>query len=151
MAVIPFVTLALPFAILLGGIQVPQSFTAGLLYMVSLGLGYLVAVLMGLTLGLAAFWTTEIGGVLTIYAFANQFFGGVLVPLWFFPPLLRRVAGLLPFQAQAFIPLSLYTGQVAGTEALQALGLQLFWVVVLSALARLMWQRAMYRVVIQGG
>ncbi len=151
LALIPFVTLALPFAVLLGGIQVPPSFTAGLLYIVSLGLGYLVAMLMGLLLGLMAFWTTEIGGVLTIYAFANQFFGGALVPLWFFPPLLRRVAELLPFQAQAFIPLSLYTGQLAGTQALQALVLQLFWVVVLFALARLVWQRAMYRVVIQGG
>ncbi len=119
--------------------------------MVSLGLGYLVAMLMGLLLGLMAFWTLELGGVLTIYAFANQFFGGALVPLWFFPPLLRRVADLLPFQAQAFIPLSIYTGQLVGTQAVEALALQLFWVVALFGLARLVWQRAMYRVVIQGG
>jgi ABC-2 type transport system permease protein len=150
-ATLPFVMVALPFAVLLGGIQAPPSLSAGLLYGASLGLGYLVAILMGLMLGLMAFWTMELGGVLTIYVFANQFFGGALVPLWFFPPLLRRLAGLLPFQAQTFIPLSIYTGQLTGTQALQALALQLFWVVALVGLARLVWRRAMYRVVIQGG
>jgi ABC-type uncharacterized transport system permease subunit len=150
-AVAPFVALAVPCAMLLGGIQLPQSPMAGLLYVVSLGLGYLVAMLIGLLIGLMAFWTMETGGVLTIYAFANQFFGGALVPLWFFPPALRRVADLLPFQAQAFIPLSMYTGQLAGAQAARALGLQVFWVVALFALAWLVWRRAMHRVVIQGG
>ncbi len=148
---VPFVVLALPCAVLLGGIQAPQSPMAGLLYVVSLALGYLVAMLMGLIIGLMAFWTMELGGVLTIYAFANQFFGGALVPLWFFPPLLRRLADLLPFQTQTFIPLSMYTGQLLGAQAVQALALQLFWVVALFGLAWLLWQRAIYRVVIQGG
>ena len=148
---VPFVVLALPCAALLGGLQAPQSLMAGLLYMVSLGLGYLVAALMSLIIGLIAFWTLELGGVLVIYMFANQFFGGALVPLWFFPPSLRRVVDLLPFQAQTFIPLSMYTGQVSGMEAVQALALQLFWVVTLSGLAWLLWRRAIYRVVIQGG
>src|SRR4051794_33707545 len=150
-SVIPFVMLALPFALFLGGIQAPQSFQTGLLYLVSLGLGYLIAVLMGLIIGLIAFWTMETGGFLTIYGFANQFFGGVLVPLWFFPPPLRRVADLLPFQAQVFIPLSMYTGQLFGAQAAQALRLQLFWVVALSGLAWLVWRQAMLHVVIQGG
>ncbi len=148
---VPFVVLALPFAMLLGGIQAPASLMAGLLYIVSLGLGYLVAALMSLIIGLIAFWTMELGGVITIYMFANQFFGGALVPLWFFPPSLRRVADMLPFQAQAFIPLSMYTGQLDGMEAVQALALQLFWVVALCGFAWLLWQRAIYRVVIQGG
>jgi viologen exporter family transport system permease protein len=148
---LPFVALAVPFAALFGGIELPQSLPAGLLYLVSLGLGYVVSVLMGLLIGLVAFWTMEIDGIFTIYAFANQFFGGALVPLWFFPPLLRRVAEVLPFQAQTFIPLSIYTGQLAGGQAMQAITLQAFWVIALSGVAWLVWQRAMQRVVIQGG
>jgi ABC-2 type transport system permease protein len=148
---LPFLALALPFAALFGGIELPQSLPAGLLYLVSLGLGYLVSVLMGLLLGLLAFWTMEIEGLFTIFAFANQFFGGALVPLWFFPAALRRVAEVLPFQTQTFIPLSIYTGQMAGTQALQGIGLQAFWGIALSGIAWLVWQRAMRRVVIQGG
>lgn len=148
---LPFLVLALPFAAVFGGIDLPQSPAAGLLYLISLGLGYIVSVLMGLLIGLVAFWTMEIDGIFTIYAFANQFFGGALVPLWFFPSSLRRVAEVLPFQAQTFIPLSIYTGQSAGAQAIQALALQTFWVIALSGVAWLVWQRAMRRVVIQGG
>jgi ABC-2 type transport system permease protein len=148
---LPFLALALPFAALFGGVDLPQSPAAGLLYLASLSLAYMVSVLMGLLIGLTAFWTMEIDGIFTIYAFANQFFGGALVPLWFFPSPLRRFAGLLPFQAQTFIPLSIYTGQSAGMQAIAGLALQVFWVVALAAVARIVWQRALERVVIQGG
>ena len=148
---LPFLVLAIPFASVFGGISLPQSLPAGLLYLLSLGLGYLGSVLMGLLIGLLAFWTMQVDGVFTIYAFANQFFGGALVPLWFFPSSLRRVAELLPFQAQTFIPLSIYTGQLADEQALEAIALQAYWVFALSAIAWLLWQRAMQRIVIQGG
>ena len=108
-------------------------------------------VLMGLLLGLLAFWIMEISGLRIIYDFANQFFAGALVPLWFFPPALRSVAGLLPFQAQTFIPLALYTGQIPSNRAVAALGQQLFWLIALSGVAWLLWRRAQHRIVIQGG
>ena len=64
---------------------------------------------------------------------------------------LRQMADWLPFQAQAFIPLSLYMGQVPPQGVAGALGLQLAWVAALFGIAWLVWQRAMRRVIIQGG
>ncbi|HEY8742252.1 MAG TPA: ABC-2 family transporter protein, partial [Chloroflexota bacterium] len=96
-----------------------------LLYLLSLVLGYLVSVLIGLVIGLVSFWTLQTWGVLAIYQYVSQFFTGALVPLVFFPAWLRRVADLLPFQAQAFIPLSLYMGNVAPKAIPGALGIQL--------------------------
>ncbi len=147
----PFVLLAVPLAFFLGGVVPPVSLAAGLLYLLSLILAYLVAVLLGMVIGLVSFWTLQTRGVMAIYEFANQFFTGALVPLWFFPPLLRRVADFLPFQAQAFIPLSIYMGQLPAHQIPGALSRQLMWVVMLFAVAWLMWRRAMRRVVIQGG
>lgn len=151
LAILPFVMLAAPFAWLVGGIAPPPSPSALLLYFLSLGLGYLIAVLIGMLIGLAAFWTTEAGGFIMIYQFVNQFFSGALVPLWFFPPVLRRVADVLPFQAQTFTPISIYSGHWTGQRALAALGVQLLWVVVIAIADWLVWRRAMRRVVVQGG
>ena len=148
---LPFVLLAAPFAFVLGGFVPPASWSAGLLYLLSLGLCYLVAALIGMLLGLVSFWTIQTWGVIDIYHYTNQFFTGALVPLWFFPAWLRQVAELLPFQAQAFIPLSIYLGQVPARDIPAALGLQVAWVAVLCALVWVVWQRAMRRVVIQGG
>jgi ABC-type uncharacterized transport system permease subunit len=148
---LPFVLLAVPFAFVLGEFVPPVSPSAGLFYLLSLGLGYLVSVLLGMLIGLASFWTIQTWGVIDIYYFTNQFFTGALVPLWFFPAWLRQVADLLPFQAQAFIPLAIYMGQVPAQDIPAALGLQAAWVVVLFGIVWLVWRRAMRRVVIQGG
>ena len=148
---IPYVVLAFPAAWLLGGLQPPASALDALLYVFSLALAYLISVLLGLLLGLSAFWTLEMGGFLGMYRFVSQFFAGALVPLPFFPPPLRAVTGILPFQAQAYAPLTLYEGQVQGVSVVAPLALQLFWVVALYALSRVVWRRALRRVVVQGG
>jgi ABC-type uncharacterized transport system permease subunit len=147
----PFVLVAVPLALFIGGLELPASLAAGVLYAISMLLAYLITTLMGMLMGLLAFWTLQTRGIQGIYDFVSQFFAGALVPLWFFPPLLRRVAELLPFQGQAFIPLSLYTGQVPAHEAAGALAVQLFWVAALFGICWLIWRRAMRRVIIQGG
>jgi ABC-type uncharacterized transport system permease subunit len=98
-----------------------------------------------------AFWTLETNGVGLLYLYVNQFFAGALIPLWFFPDWLRTLAELLPFQTQAFLPLSLYFGRLQGTEALRALGIEVFWCVVLWVSAIVVWKRAIRRIHIQGG
>lgn len=148
---LPFVVLTFPLAIVLGGAAPPASPAAALLYLVSLTLAYAIVVLLGLLLGLIAFWTLETQGFFVIYFFLNQFFAGALVPLWFFPLWLRALAEVLPFQAQAFVPVSIYLGRLSGDEIGRALAVQLFWVVALAALTQWVWRRAMRRVIIQGG
>lgn len=148
---LPFVLLAVPFAFVFGGFVLPASLSAGLLYLLSLALGYLVSVLLSMLIGLVSFWTMQSWGVIDIYSYANQFFTGALVPLWFFPAWLRQVADLLPFQAQAFIPLAIYLGQTPARDIPAALGIQAIWIVLLFALVGIVWQRAVRRIVIQGG
>jgi ABC-2 type transport system permease protein len=148
---IPFVALFVPVAAILGAIRGPASPSAAALYFVSVILAYAIISELGLLLGLIAFWTLETGGFFIIYLFVNQFFAGVLVPLWFFPPALRMVANFLPFQSQAFVPISIYLGQLQGGEAAWALLRQAFWIVALYGIAWLVWRQALRRVVIQGG
>jgi ABC-type uncharacterized transport system permease subunit len=150
-AELPFVLAALPFAFVVGGLQPPASVSAGVLYLVSLVLAYVILVLISVLLALVSLWTLEITGMTSIYRFVSSFFAGAFIPLWFFPDALRAVANVLPFQTQAFIPLSIYVGQLTGTDALQALGLQLAWVAIFVLLAHLAWQRTLRHVIVQGG
>ena len=148
---LPLIAVALPLAFWLGGLLPPASLGAALLFLVSLTLAYAVVALTGLVIGLVSFWTTEIGGVMTIHAFVSRFFAGAFVPLSFFPPWLGTIAALLPFQAQASVPLALYLGRADGLEAVRLLALQLFWVAALVGVARLLWRLALRRVVVYGG
>ncbi len=148
---VPFVLLAVPLGLLVGGIKPPESVGAAGLYLVSLSLAYAIVILLGLLLGLLSFWTLETSGFMVIYLFVNQFLAGTMVPLWFFPPVLRTIAEFLPFQSQTFVPVSIYLGSLQGTAMVRALLMQAGWVIGLALVAQVVWRQAMRRVVIQGG
>lgn len=133
------------------GLQAPATPLAGLLFALSLALGYLVSVGLQFLLGMISVYTLEARRIIWFYQAVQRFFSGQLIPLWIFPPLLGQIAALLPFQAMIAIPLSIYIGQIQGAQALQALGLQAAWAAGLLTLSRLLWQRAYLQLTVQGG
>jgi len=145
------VVLAVPVAAVVGRLGAPAGWQAAGLFALSLLLGLTVAGMLAALLALAAFWTTEINGLATLYSLVASFFAGVFVPVDVFPAALRTVAMLSPFPATAAIPVSVYLGRAQGTAAVAALGLQAAWVLVLAAVLALVWRRARRRVVVQGG
>lgn len=145
------VVVALPLVALAGRLTAPAGWRAGVLFVVSLLLGLAVAGLLATLLALVAFWTTEVNGMTMLYSLVASFFSGVFIPVEAFPAALRTLALLSPFPATAAVPISLYLGRVEGAGVWAALGLQVLWVVVLAAVAALVWRRARRRVVVQGG
>jgi ABC-2 type transport system permease protein len=147
-----FILPAVPIVVFAGSLGAPASASAGLLYLLSLLAGYVIALLLTLMLGMIAFWTMETQGLTMLYLLVNSFFGGALVPLTLFPHGLEILAKLLPFQATVYTPVGIYVGQIrSGREAAAAIGVQLVWVVVLALGSLAMWRRALHRVVVQGG
>jgi ABC-type uncharacterized transport system permease subunit len=148
---LPFAIASFPLAVLLGGMRPPDSTAAAALYVLSFGLAYGIMVLIGLLIGLASFWTIEIYAFVMIYRLVSAFFGGALIPLWFFPSQLQAVADWLPFQSMLFVPIAIYLGQLSGGETVRAIAVQLLWVLALYVAVQAVWRHAMRRVVVQGG
>jgi ABC-2 type transport system permease protein len=150
-AIAPFVALTLPFAILIAGARLPPSVGAAVSYIFSLVLAYGVATLLSVLCGLISFWTLETSGLFLIYRIVQQFLSGVLVPLWFMPHELLAIARLLPFQAVTYTPTAIYLGRIHGIGAIAAMAVQVGWIVLLCLTARLVWSRAVRRIVVHGG
>ncbi|MFJ6246454.1 MULTISPECIES: ABC transporter permease [unclassified Streptomyces] len=151
LSMVLFATAALPLVALVGTLGPPASLTAFGYWLPSLLVAFGISMLLNLIVGLGAFWTTEFGAFGMLYTLVSQFLAGVLVPLYFFPDWLRTVAEVLPFQAMTFTPVAIYGGQLSGGEAIRAIGVQLFWAALLAGAVRLIWSRALHRVVVQGG
>ncbi len=151
LSLLPFAIITLPLAWLVGGMQAPASFTSLIFYIISFLLAYGIVALMGLLMGLISLWTFEVTGIQLIYRFINQLFAGVLIPLWLFPSALRTIANFLPFQAVAFLPVSIYLGQLQGRDILRVFIIQIFWLTLLFFLAQWTWTRAQRYMIIQGG
>ncbi len=151
LGMLPMLIAALPVAAILGELSGPANWQAGVGYLVSFLIAWLIAVELAMIIGLVAFWTLEMTGFMMVYNLVGGFATGALVPLWFMPDLLRQFIQLLPFQSIVYVPVSIYIGIPATGNVATALLLQLFWAVVLIGVIRFVWGRALHRTVIQGG
>jgi ABC-2 type transport system permease protein len=149
-AALPTTVISLGAGLLVGGLAPPASASAAAGFAVSLVLAFCVAQLITLLMSLTSFWTLEVGGLSMTFEAVRSFLSGAVVPLWFMPSWLEVAAGVLPFQAATYTPLSVYVGRPPGGLAV-ALAVQVFWVVALGGLCGWVWSRAKHRVVVQGG
>jgi len=129
----------------------PAGLTAGLLFALSLvfvvALAAAVAVLMEITTVAALSErgvNMIVGGVIVVLS-------GNLVPLPLLPDQFQLFLRLQPFAGLMDTPLRIYSGHLAGPDALFALARQTFWVIVLAAVGRAAMTRVMARLQAQGG
>ncbi|WP_010268446.1 ABC transporter permease [Paenibacillus senegalensis] len=137
--------------LLTSGIILPGSWMSAAMFIISLLASLLIKFCIVYISSLICFWSTNGIGIAWMRAAITNFFSGALVPLAFFPGWLEKLSLLLPFQGIVYIPASIYLGRLEGMQALQNVGLQLLWVVVLWLAAKLMWNWAVRQVTINGG
>ncbi len=120
-------------------------------FAVSFILGYLVGFLMNFILNCIAFWTLEILAVQLITTWVTDLLGGQIVPLVLFPAAIQNAIFALPFAAIYSTPLLIYVGTIGPDRYAEVLALQLFWLVLLSGIATVIWRAGSRRVIVQGG
>lgn len=148
---LPIGLIGLATGLTVGGLRAPANVGTALLWVLSMALGVANVMLANLTMSMIAFWTVDNGGPMILYRFGSAFCSGALIPLWFMPGWLQHILGWLPFQAQMYMPLTIWFGTVTGKSVIVTLGLQILWIGVLALILKLVWSRATHRVVVQGG
>lgn len=153
-AVARVVLQALPlliFAIIFVRIPAPANLTSFLLFLPCCVLSFGILWLLSALSGLIVFWTMDLGDLGIVKDAVVRILAGGLVPLWFFPMWAQKISACLPFQYAVQLPLSIYIGKARVHEALQGIGIQLFWVAVLGVLTAIVWRRGRRKLLVQGG
>jgi len=133
------------------GIVLPEGFKAGLWFLITTLLGFLVVVAFCMLIYIATFYTNSPTGIRLVAASMVEFLAGAVIPLPFLPKGIRQVVELLPFASMENVPLRVYSGDIAGGEIYIRAGLQLFWLLFLICLGKQLTKHAIKRVAIQGG
>lgn len=133
------------------GMRLPPTWESAGLFVLSFTLGALVVAAFCMLIYISAFYTLSPMGVRLIAVSVVDFLSGAIVPLPFFPKRLQTVFSLLPFGSMQNMPFRIYGGDLAGAQAVAGILLQAFWLAVLIMIGRLLMQKALRRVVIQGG
>jgi len=100
---------------------------------------------------LAAFWTQDAIGIGRAAATLTTFLSGFLMPVAFMPDWAITLMHLTPFPAMINTPIEIYLGLVRESDLPFALAEQLWWVVVLIVVNRVVLSFGVRKLVIQGG
>lgn len=133
------------------GMGFPADLTAGIWFVITAFLGFLVVVAFCMLIYISTFFTYSPAGIKLIAVSMVEFFAGAVIPLPFLPDKIRRIVELLPFASMQNVPLRVYSGDICGSQILIRAGLQLFWIIALVWYGRWLITVALRRVAVQGG
>lgn len=129
----------------------PQGWHQWLALGVALIFSWMISFLWRFLVNLAAFWTPNARGILRFFFVFSWFFSGFLMPLRFFPDWVIKLSYLTPFPHMLNTVVEVYLGVLQGTELIQALTFQIFWIIALLVTVQLILRAGVRRLVILGG
>jgi ABC-2 type transport system permease protein len=135
----------------------PALFGAGIpaarlpLFLLLSVLALVLASLMFVLLGYLSFVVLEVWPFVRLLNDTIRLLAGAVIPLSFFPPFLRSIAGALPFQYLYSLPLRSLLEEIPRAEIVQSMGVMGAWIAGLALLTRAAAASALRRIVVQGG
>ena len=136
--------------ILMFGIRLPSE-SYSFLFVISAINGMLIYFSISYLIGLIGFWFLSVGSLSMLFNVLINVFSGQMVPLWFFPQSLFELSIYLPFRLIYFAPLSIFLEKTALADAIGVILHQLLWIGILVGIEKVLWFRAVRKLVIQGG
>lgn len=91
------------------------------------------------TIGLLAFWITDIYGLYEVLEVIHIVFAGVVMPLALLPPFIRVIANILPFAYIIYYPIVAFIGQLSHIELLRVIVVQSLWLGLMVIIYQRVW------------
>ncbi len=129
----------------------PDSILSLVVFIISAVVGLFITVGISMFVYGSAFYTISALGIRIILTNIIDLLSGSLIPLPFFPDSVYRILMLFPFASMQSTPFLIYSGALAGKEAVYALIVQFFWLVLICGGGYIFFRRASKRLVLQGG
>lgn len=133
------------------GLTLPADLRTWFFTLLSMTLAFLLVIAFGMIVYMSVFYTISSQGIKLLASSVSEFLGGAVIPLPFLPDGIREIVNILPFASAQNVPFRIYGGDLTGREMYISLLLQCFWFITFLLIGRAMEQRALKRVVIQGG
>jgi ABC-2 type transport system permease protein len=121
------------------------------LFLLSILLSFLINTELNLLTGITTFFLLNNAGLIRAKRVVIDLFSGLLLPISFFPGWAQGVLNYLPFQGISYTPSMIFTKGFSPQQAIEAIGQQFIWVIILILPIYLLWNLAKKQLIIQGG
>jgi ABC-2 type transport system permease protein len=133
------------------GFKVQLQMINLLYFSLTIILGIILMYYIDYVLGLLSFWLKN--GLYIEFFLGALFdiFSGAVIPIWFYPDMMRSITYYLPFRLVSFEPISIFINKTEPAHFHIIVITQLFWIGIFILLERIVWYQAQKIVTIDGG
>lgn len=131
--------------------SLPETATAFILFLIALMLGLILIVAISMLMYISIFYTMSGTGSLLMFGVFGEFLSGLIIPVPLMPDALKKLVYILPFRYTSDLPFRIYAGNIGLKEALISIAIQLVWILAIIVWGKLWMNKALKRVVVQGG
>lgn len=103
-------------------------------------LAYFLSFIFKMIVGLSALWVVDYSGLEQLVTVIFMVFAGFVIPIQFFPSVLKLISNILPFAYMIYYPVLALEGKLQGLELVKIVGIQLIWLSILALLYNKMWK-----------
>lgn len=122
------------------------------LFLISVILALLINFNIDYIVGTICLFTESIWGINIMKQAIVLLFSGAMIPIPFFPEPLKTIVMYLPFSSIYNAPLNvLMNGNHNMNDIIITIGVQIVWLVALSVLSRLFWNKSVRQITVNGG
>ncbi len=104
---------------------------------------FVLSYLIQICFAMLTFWLEDSHGVLSVLEILTLLFTGMGMPIFFFPPLLKTLAYILPFQYILYFPVALAVNLLNDREIIFFVCMYFGWIVILTFVASQLWKNGL--------
>lgn len=140
----------LAFGIAFYSVNIPSALES-FYFLLSIFLSFNLIYALSFSTSMLVFWTKVDWSIRMMKNMTISLFSGIMFPLYLLPENLKPIFNLLPFQAMADGPITVFLGEMTTSQTLQLFGKQLAWMLLFLILGELLWRKAKTKLTVQGG
>lgn len=144
--VVPFILVA----IFVLNINAPH-FANLIFFVIALINAFFLYYILTYLIGLLAFWYTSVWHLNRFLSDLIGLLSGSIIPLWFFPEILQQLAVFFPFKLIYYAAITIYLEKVSFNETISLILQQWLWIGLLVLIERIVWNKAVHKLSVQGG
>ena len=142
------ITLLLPCGL---GLMLPPSIECFVLFIISTTISSLLIASISMLSYVITLYTLSSSGVFAFMVAIGNLLSGGIIPIPMMPKSVQVVLNFFPFRYVSDLPYRLYIGNISGNNALFQICIQIAWTIGLIVIGKLIMNRKLKKIVVQGG
>jgi len=133
------------------GLMLPPSFECFILFIISTIISSLLIASISMISYIITLYTLSSAGVFAFMVAIGNLLSGGIIPIPMMPKSVQAVLNFFPFRYVSDLPYRLYIGNINGNDALFQICIQIAWTIGLIVIGKLIMNRKLKKLVVQGG